>query len=98
MILFGGLEVTRRHSCRLKNMKIPMKCADCGAPWEEGFIPDNAYYSKTHLHWHPGPAETFKFLGIPSGTKVPGPVFSIRALRCSGCGLIRLYSEDKPSH
>jgi len=78
-------------------MKLPTKCSDCGGDFEAGFIPDHAHYSTVHLHWHPGPAEPTKFLGIPTGTRAPGPVYSIRALRCSGCGLIRLYSEDKPS-
>jgi hypothetical protein len=89
--------VTEGRSRRHKKMKLPTKCSECGGPFEAGFIPDNAYYSQVHLHWHPGPAESGSFLGIPTGTKVPGPTYAIRALRCSGCGLIRLYSEDKPS-
>jgi hypothetical protein len=79
-------------------MKLPTKCSECAGALEEGFIPDAAHYTHSHLHWHAGAAEPSKFLGLPNGTRVPGPFYSIRALRCSGCGLVRLYSEDKPTY
>ena len=78
-------------------MKIPTKCPECGGKFEEGFIPDATYGQYLQTHWHSGPAEKATFFGMNWGANVkPSRMHAIKTFRCSGCGLLRSYAEDKP--
>jgi hypothetical protein len=77
-------------------MKLPSKCLGCGGPLVKGFLTDSMYYLWAPLCWHSGAPEESSFLGMPAGTKVDSmKMHTIQAYRCSNCGLLHCYAEDK---
>jgi hypothetical protein len=70
------------------------KCPDCDTEMESGFVPDLTYGGYDRAHWHRGEALPKKFMGFPAGMAVSAKDMApIRAMRCTTCGLLRLYSS-----
>lgn len=57
----------------------------------QGFIVDNTYGARGVSHWAPGsPKKSFW-----TGTKVPEEILPLGAFRCSGCGYVEFYADDR---
>lgn len=70
-------------------------CSDCGSTMEEGFIPDRTYGSIMQLNWHRGRAEELSVLGLKLGVNFDlKQMISVTAMRCTNCGLLKLYAPE----
>ncbi len=78
-------------------MALSQTCADCGAELEIGFIPDLSLAAVFKSSWHPGePGDKtiLDFLKYGPGVKYDrSQLIAIRALRCTKCGLVKLYAN-----
>ena len=77
-------------------------CAECGAELEIGFIPDVSMPTAFKSSWHrgePGDKTMLDYLKQgPGGVKYDrSQLIAIRALRCTKCGLLKLYANPKIS-
>jgi hypothetical protein len=70
-----------------------IRCPDCDAEMEKGFIPDNAHGAVLQAHWQQGEPDKNKFLGLDAGIKVKKDLMRpITCFRCSDCGLLKYYA------
>jgi hypothetical protein len=73
------------------------RCAECRTAMEEGFLTDTTSSGTIEMHWHPGPPERSKFLGIEGAVKTDAKrMLSVRTFRCPKCGLLRSFALPKP--
>jgi len=78
---------------REEDMNENIRCPDCDAEMEKGFIPDNAYGAVVQAQWHRGEAGRRKFLGLEGGIKVKKDLLRpITCFRCNRCGLLKYYA------
>lgn len=74
---------------------MPGACPDCGFPMEEGFLADRGDYDVTAAgEWIEGQPVQRRWLGMKAGLDLRGRRrIPVRALRCKGCGLLKLYAR-----
>ena len=78
-------------------MDLSQTCTGCGAELEIGFIPDVSMAVALKLSWHRGEPDDktmLDFLKYGPGVKYDrSQLIAIRALRCTKCGLLKLYAN-----
>ncbi len=79
-------------------MDLGQECADCGAEMEIGFIPDLSMATAFRSSWHRGEPDDktiLDFLKYGPGVKYDrSQLIPVRALRCTKCGLLKLYANS----
>ncbi len=67
-------------------------CAECGGPMTAGWLMDETHGGRHPTYWVEGEAEKSFWVG----TKLSGrAVYVTEALRCEGCGALRLYARQR---
>ena len=76
-------------------MKTP-HCPDCKVAMKEGWLTDYTFGGNLQSHFHDGPPEKVRVLGMHGGVKANGArMMPIQAFRCPDRGFIRLYAFPK---
>jgi hypothetical protein len=72
-----------------------VKCAKCGQPMEEGFMPDFAQYQLVQpLTWVEGKPDHSFWTGARIGDKRQ---LNVTAYRCTACGYLEFYAAEDES-
>ena len=79
-------------------MDINQECTDCEAELENGFILDISVATAFKASWHRGEPDDktiLDFLRYGPGIKHDhSKLLAIQALRCTKCGLLKLYANQ----
>lgn len=65
-----------------------VKCPDCSAPMEEGFIYDQGAPAHPQSSWVKGPPEPSFWFGLKTKPRV-----TVTTFRCEACGLLKSYAR-----
>lgn len=74
-------------------MESNKKCPKCNASMDEGFVVDHSYGGSLVSKWSDGPPEESVWTGLK--VKDPKP---ITTYRCTECGYLESYANNKPVH
>jgi len=76
-----------------EEMNENIRCPDCEAEMEKGFIPDNTHGGVLQAHWQKGEPDKKQFLGLDAGIKVKKDLLRpVICFRCGSCGLLKYYA------